>query len=157
MIEKALYEHMVGYFAFDQHLATWDGTAAVVNQEVPSDTDPLWGSGSQYGRIVFMVDSTIDPARKVSSNLSVDVLCDKGKQEPEELEPIVRELVDGYFFTQNGDTMMAQWKSSNYFTEANEKVIGVTITFRLLAFPQSETIPPDPVGLLNSWSAESLA
>ena len=131
MIEEVLYEHLVENLRSNQYFATWNNTPAVFNQEVPSDTDPLWGSGSQYGRLVFMVDLSIDPARKISSNLTVDVMCEKGKQEPEVLEPIVRDLIDGYFFTQGGDTMMAQWKTSNYFTEPNEKVIGVTISFNL--------------------------
>lgn len=157
MIEEVLYEHLVENLRSTQYFATWNGTVAVFNQEAPADTDPSWGSGSQYGRIVFMVDSSIDPARKISSNLVVDVMCEKGKQEPEVLEHVVRDLIDGYFFTQDGDTMMAQWKTSNYFTEPNEKVIGVTISFNLLAFPQSETDEPDPVNLLNQWSSEILA
>ena len=113
MIEETLYEHIVADSALSQYLATWNGKAAVFNQEVPPDTDPLWGQGSQYGRVVFMVDLAVDPARKISSNLVVDVMCEKGKQEPEDLEPIVRNLIDGYFFTQGGETMMAQWKTSN--------------------------------------------
>lgn len=155
MIESALRTHLIEQESLRGYLATWNGELAVFNQEAPPDTDPKWSG--QYGRIIFMVDATEDPERKLGATLSVDVMCEKGVQDPNVMEPIVRDLIDGYFFTQDSYTMMAKWQKSNYFVEANEKIFGVTIVFRLLAFPCTETVDPDPVLLLNEWSEGELS
>ena len=52
--------------------------------------------------------------------------------------------------------MYAQWNASNYLTEPTNKVIGVTLTVGLLAFPNQTTIEPDPILLLNEWSCGAL-
>ncbi len=50
--------------------------------------------------------------------------------------------------------MSAQWVNSRYFTEANEKVSGVTIMFTLLAFPFLTAARTDVTGRINDWTAE---
>lgn len=155
MIESALRNHLIEQTILTPYLASWNSELAIFNQEAPPDTDQNWNR--QYGRIVYMVDATGDPERVLGATLSVDFMCEKGVHDPTEVEPIIRSLIDGYFFTQDGYTMMAQWQTSNYFVEQNEKIFGVTLKFRLLAFPQSETGDPDPVLLLNSWSEDGLA
>lgn len=156
MIESLLYQHLQQNREHLSGLATYRGNIAVFNQEAPDDMDDGW-EGTQYGRIVFAVDLSDDPERQVSGTLSADVYCENGKQFPEDFEPIVRSLIDGYFFTTEEETISAQWRASNYFTEAGSKVIGVTITFDLLAFPVQLTIPMDPIPLLNRFSADDLS
>lgn len=156
MIEAALRTHLIEQETLVPYMGTWQGQMAIFNQEAPPDTDPGWNL--QYGRIVFMVDMTGDPERQVGATLAVDVMCEKECQDPNEMEPIVRNLIDGYFFVQDGNTVGAKWRKSNYFAfEANEKVIGVTLLFDLLAFPKMITAPPDPVARLNGWSGRDLA
>ena len=157
MIEAALYKHLQSHIdILGPHLAKYAGTMAIFNQEAPDDTDPGWESESQYGRIVYALDLTEDPARKYSGTLAVDVSCEDGQQVPEELEPLVRLLIDGFFFGAEGITIAAQWSASNYFTEPTEKVVGVTLTFGLLAFTPQTTIDPDPIALLNTWTRKEL-
>ena len=179
MIETVLYEHLqknTGKLA--KYLAEYNGKMAVFNQVAPPDTDRGWNnpnpewdrenywydededeeeieeSKSQYGRIVFAVELSEDTERKYSGTLAVDVLCEDGVQLPEEMEPIVRKLIDGYFFSTEEITMAAQWSASNYFTDPTEKVVGVTLTFGLLAFPHQSTVRPDPIALINKWTNE---
>ena len=156
MIEAALYNHLQKNLKENPYLASYDGKKAIFNQEVPDDTKPGWGGESQYGRIVFVLDWSDDPERKYSGTLAVDVQCEKDLYEPEILEPIIRELIDGYFFSTTEITIAAQWSTSNYFTDPTEKIVGVTLTFGLLAFPKQTTIEPDPIALLNKWSSEQL-
>lgn len=174
MIEKALYEHLQSQTdLLEKHLATYCGKMAIFNQEAPDDHDPGWGSfgeeeyeyedddevsepESQYGRIVFALDLSDDPQRKYSGTLAVDVMCEDGAQIPEELEPIVRQLIDGYFFSEEDLTISAQWSASNYFTQPTEKVVGVTLTFGLLAFTKQTTNDPDPIALINAWTKDEL-
>lgn len=152
MIEAVLYKHLHEKGTeLSSYLARWNDKMAIFNQEAPKDTDKGWGEGSQYGRIIFAIDTNDDPERKVSGKLLVDISCEKSQTPPEYLEPIVKELIDGYFFTTPAITMAAQWSGSNYFTEASEKVVGVTLTFDLLAFPAQETTDPDPVKTVNQW------
>ena len=157
MIESLLYQHLQQNREYLSGLAVYRGNIAVFNQESPDDMDDGW-EGTQYGRIVYAVDLSDDPERQISGTLSADVYCENGKQFPEDFEPIVRSLIDGYFFTTDEETIAAQWIASNYFTEAGSKVVGVTITFDLLAFPNQETgVEMDPIPLLNQWTSDILS
>ena len=98
MIEQALYEHLKARPELSERLATYNKVPAVFNQEAPADTDPLWGKGPQYSRIVFAEDIQGDPERTMGGTLVVDIMCKDGDF-PEDLEPLVRELIDGYFFS----------------------------------------------------------
>lgn len=153
MIEQALYEHLQAQEALQPYLATYDTKMAIFNQEAPADTDSLWNDGPQYGRVVFAVDLQGDPERTMGGMLSVDILCEEGKQFPEEIEPILRPLIHGYFFCREKFVAAAQWKNTSYFTEPTNKVTGCTVTFDLLAFPIITTSQPDVVARLNEWTA----
>ena len=159
MIETSLYNHLM-----DQEqilgplLATYDRKPAIFNQEAPDDQDELWETSTQYGRIVFFVEMSKDPERKASGTLLIDIMCQKGSPSPppEEIEPIIREMIDGYFFpTENQGAMAVQWKNSQAFSEPKKQIAGVTMMFSILAFPiQSSFTDPEPIGLLNSWTKE---
>ena len=153
MIEQVLYEHLQRNGEKIPAMATYNGRPAIFNQEAPSDADELWGEGPQYGRIVFAVDLQGDPERDVSASLLVDIMCKENEQYPEDIEPIVRELIDGYFFFNGKVTMAAQWRASSPFTEPTDHVSGCTVTFDLLAFPILTTGTPDVIARINEWTA----
>lgn len=153
MIEQALYQHLQAQEALRPYLATYDSKMAIFNQEAPADKDSLWGDGPQYGRIVFAVDLQGDPERTMGGILTVDILCKEDEQFPEEIEPILRPLIHGYFFCRDKFVAAAQWRNSSYFTEPTQKVTGCTATFDLLAFPIITTSTPDVVARLNEWTA----
>lgn len=153
MIEEALYQHLQAQEALRPYLATYASKLAIFNQEAPSDTDPEWADGPQYGRIVYSVDLQGDPERTMGGMLVVDILCKEDEQFPEEIEPILRPLIHGYFFSREKFVAAAQWKNTSYFTEPTAKVTGCTVTFDLLAFPIITTSKPDVVARLNEWTA----
>ena len=154
MIEQALYQHLQAQEALRPYLATYDSKMAIFNQEAPADKDSLWGDGPQYGRLVFAVDLQGDPERTMGGILTVDILCKEDEQFPEEIEPILRPLIHGYFFCRDKFVAAAQWRNSSYFTEPTQKVTGCTATFDLLAFPIITTSKPDVVARLNEWTAQ---
>lgn len=155
MFEQILYNHLQSCTTeLSQHLARYNNSMAIFNQEAPDDQNELWGNDGQYGRIVFNVIMKDDPERNVSGVLYVDVICQNGQQIPETLEPIVKGLIDGYFFTDTTETIAAQWSASNYFTDTTKKADGVTLTFGLLAFPTQTTNEPDPIAVINSYTKE---
>lgn len=153
MIEQALYEHLVNQTALTDLLGCYAEKPAVFNQEAPADNDEKWEAGQQYGRIVFAVDIQGDPERAVGGTLAVDISCKEGEQFPEEIEPVARQLIHGYFFSSGNHVVAAQWKNSSYFTEPTEQVIGCTIAFELLAFPIITTADPDIIARINEWTA----
>lgn len=155
MIEQALYEHLKAQEELTQYLTTYADGPAIFNQEAPADQDALWKDGPQYGRIVFAVDIQGDPERTMGGNLAVDIQCKENEQFPEVIEPILRDLIHGWFFsTETGTfTVEAQWKASTYFTEPTDHVTGCTLTFDLLAFPIMTTGSPDVIERINEWSA----
>lgn len=154
MIEQALYKHLLEQASLAPFLAEYNGSLAIFNQEAPADADELWGTGPQYGRVVFAVDLQGDPERTMGGSLAVDIMCKENEQFPEEIEPIIRDLIHGYFFSSGTFTVAAQWKNSSYFTEPTDHVTGCTVAFELLAFPVMTTIDPDVVARLNEWSAQ---
>lgn len=153
MIEQALYEHLRSQASLSSYLATYAGEPAIFNQEAPSDRDELWGEGPQYCRIVFSVDIQGDPERTMGGILSVDIMCKDGEAPPEEIEPIIRAAIHGYFFSNKTFTVAAQWRDSAYFTQPTDKVAGCTVTFDLLGFPIMTTSDPDVIRRINEWSA----
>ena len=152
MIEQALYEHLKSQDVLRPFMALYNGEMAVFNQEAPADTDPFWNDGPQYGRLVFAVDLQGDPERIMGGQLSVDILCKEDEQVPEDIEPILRSLIHGYFFSSGTFTVAAQWKNSNYFTQPTDEVTGCTMTFDLLAFPLMRTSTPDIISRINAWT-----
>ena len=155
MIETALCEHLRQQEALRPFLSTYSDSLAIFNQEAPADTDPLWNEGPQYGRIVFAVDLQGDPARTMGGTLSVDIMCAEDGTPPEEIEPIIRSLIHGYFFSNGTFTVAAQWKNSSYFTQPADRVNGCTLTFDLLGFPILTTTNPDVIARINKWTSET--
>lgn len=153
MIEKALYEHLKSQTELTDFLGLYADAPAVFNQEAPADNDPQWGAGPQYSRIVFAVDIQGDPERAMGGTLAVDILCNGDEQFPEEIEPIVRKLIHGWFFSGEAITVAAQWKNSSYFTQQTDEVTGCTLAFELLAFPVITTESPDIIARINEWTS----
>lgn len=154
MIEQALYEHLKSQMSLSPFLATYNGSPAVFNQEAPADRDGGWGQGPQYGRVVFSVNMEGDPERCMGGVLAVDSLCKEGEQVPEQMEPVIRDLIHGWFFSKGTFTVAAQWKNSDYFTEIKDHVIGCTSSFNLLGFPVLTTSEPDVVRRINTWTSQ---
>lgn len=155
MIEQALFEHLKAQDALKPYLATYNDAMAIFNQEAPGDTDALWNKGPQYGRIVFAVDLQGDPERSMGGTLAVDIMCADDDYPPEEVEPIIRSLIHGYFFSSGTFAVAAQWKNSTYFTQPTDSVIGCTLTFDLLGFPVLTTSDPDIIARFNKWTSDT--
>lgn len=157
MIEQALWNHLRAQEELLPFLATYADGPAVFMQEAPADNDKKWAPGPQYGRIVFTVDIKGDPARTAGGTLMVDILCQKGQDTPgypEDIEPIIRKLIHGWFFSSGTFAVAAQWDSSDPFTEPKNKVTGCTVSFALLAFPVLTTSGLDVVARLNEWTSQ---
>lgn len=155
MIEQALCEHLKAQTELTPYITTYDGSLAVFNQEAPSDEDDLWEAGPQYGRIVFAVDLQGDHERSMGGTLAVDIMCEENSHAPEEIEPIIRNLIHGYFFSNGTFTVAAQWKNSSYFTQPTDRVLGCTLTFDLLGFPILTTSEPDVIDRINQWTSKT--
>lgn len=157
MIEQALYEHLQAQAVLCPYLTKYENHMAIFNQEAPSDADELWRQGPQYGRIVFAVDIQGDSERAMGGTLAVDIMCKDGEQYPEEIEPIIRKLIHGYFFSNGTFTVSAQWKNSSCFTQPTDQVKGCTVVFDLLAFPVLTTSDPDVIDRINRWTSTTFA
>lgn len=152
MIEQVLYEHLKAHQELAGYLTKYNGEPAVFNQKAAADNDELWDRGTQYGRVVFAVDLQGDPERIMGGTLAVDIMCKEENQDPDEIEPVLRSAIHGYFFTNGTFVAAAQWKNSAFFTEETDQIAGYTVTFDLLAFPVITTTEPDVVRRLNEWT-----
>lgn len=157
MIEESLGNHLRAQPVLADFLTTYDDHPAIFSQEAPPSDDTSWAIGSQYGRIVFAVDLQGDPERTIGGTLVVDILCYKGegtKGYPEDIEPLLRPLIHGWFFSSEKLTVAAQWKASDYFTQPKDQIVGCTLSFELLAFPVLTTSGVDVVSRLNEWTSQ---
>lgn len=153
MMEQVITEYLRGSPELNAQLAKYGDAAAVFCQKAPDDGDPGWAGGRQFPRAVFLLDMAGDPQREREGTLAVDLFC-LPPDVPEELEPLVREWVDGRFFLSGARLLSAAWRASNYFTEAAEKADGVTVSFDLVEYPVQALSDPDPVRLLGEYVRE---
>ena len=91
--------------------------------------------------------------------LAVDIICTEAGQPPEEIEPYVREALEGVFFTPKGETTFSpKWRNTQVFREqsAIDKSfnIGMTLNFDIYEFPLIETSDPDPIAAINFYAEE---
>lgn len=154
MIEEPLYNYLCASERLTSLLTTFQGIPAIFQQIAPKDTDGDWG-GMQFARIVYDIDKTGDDERKISGTLFMDVMCSDQSTPPEDIEKVLKELVDGHFFVVDGMTYAVRWESTDSFkSEENNKVYGCTLSFSLLAFPVQLSSDPDTVALMNNWTAQ---
>lgn len=152
-MEDIIYKYLSEKFnTEDSPLATYLNAPAVFNTEAPADVDENWGN-AQYPRIIFDLSQQADNERKISGQLFIDVMCENETEsiQPEELESMVKEYVDGCFFSKPDLTISAKWNRSDAFAEKDSKLSGITVTFDVLAYPIQETESPDPVLAVNLW------
>lgn len=165
MIEQALLTHLSSQTELTELLTTYADEPAIFSQEAPADTDPGWPPGPQYARVVFAVDIQGDTERTLGGVLAVDIMCKGGAVDeeeeveaqifPEDIEPIIRRIIHGYFFSAGTFTVAAQFKNSNFFTQPKDRVIGCTVSFDLLAFPVLSTTGLNAIGRLNEWTSQT--
>ena len=152
MIDVVLGEYLSKQKQLTSLLTTYGGESAIFQQICPSDTDELWDA-QQFPRILYDIDKSGDDERKISGKLYIDIVCSENSNPPEDIEKVLREIIDGYFFVVEGMTYAAKWeRSDNFKVERNNKVFGLTMSFSLLAFPKQNITDPDTVALMNSWS-----
>lgn len=128
---------------------------AIYYSKAPADVDLQEGN---YPQIVFGVDKFTDAIHGVAGLLTVDIICSQDTTEPETIERLVRESLEGVFFAPPDDEIfLLKWSKSEVFNEpASERIpmiIGATLTFEMYAFPNQITSTPDPILALQEWTA----
>ena len=151
-MEEIIYTYLCEILS--DYTTKYADNPAVFNQLAPSDTDENWNEDTQYPRAIFELNMQADPARKVAGQLYVDLMCENSSNsvQPEELEAIVNIQVGDCFFSTDNLTISTRWNRSDPFKQGDDdKVIGITLTFDILAYPVQTTTEPDPIDCVNSW------
>ena len=149
-LEELIYSRISGAKYGSTGLASFNGAPAIFFGPCPEDTDRGWGRGRQYPRISYSLDLRGDPERQTAGTLYVDVWCTEDGPAPEDVEPVLRAVLCGVIMAPEHDNPCSfSWQASQTFQSAREtktdKVIGVTVTFDMIAFPEQITSDPDPV------------
>lgn len=157
MVEVKIYEYLIST-NIAEHLTQYMGAPAIFLQEAPADTDSGWKKGNQYGRLVFGIDYTDSPDRAKSANMWVDIYQTKKGVAPEELAPVVMDLLDNRFFSDGVETIALSWQNTGSFqeTKSDTQINGVTINFSVQYFPLQLTTTPDPIVAMNQWTKDNL-
>lgn len=159
-MEKIIRKYLLDIFLENSSLlATYMGEPAVFNTKVPDDVneeyeeeESYWKDDIQYPRCVFELSMQADTERSVSGRLLIDVMAENNEfQQHEPLASILKDAVDGCFFSNTDLTISAQWDRSDVFAEDDDKVVGITLSFDILAYPNQQTQSPDPIVAMNTW------
>lgn len=139
-------------------LTTYDAEPAIFYQTAPDDTEPAWNT-EQYPRIVFLTDLHALAERNAAGQLEVDILCTEAGVPPEKLAHLVRDTLSGVFFApQRGNIFSLTWRNFQTFhlekTAQTPLVVGITVVFDIIEFPNLETSDPDPVAAINRYACE---
>lgn len=164
--EALIRRRLVGDAALSAALARHANLPAVFYASPPDDTDGGWNGGAQYPRVEFSVDWRNEPECDTGGTVSVDVVCAAtSAASPEQVAKSVKAALSGVFFAPTGAHVFAlAWESAQAYqmgalVRQEPLIYGLTLAFRLTAFPERETIDPDPVMGLNRyvrrWSADA--
>lgn len=163
-LEALIRQRLMANQQVKEKLTTYGEEPAIFLQEAPDDKAEAWGE-AQFPRMVFLMDTFADAERGVMGGLSVDIICSETGYAPEDIEPHVREALEGVFFTpDNGRTFSPKWRETGSFKHRVEEteilVLGISVNFDVYEFPLLETSDPDPVAAINEYAVawdESLA
>ncbi|MDR3148631.1 MAG: hypothetical protein LBT88_01245 [Oscillospiraceae bacterium] len=141
-------------------LTSYGGEPAFFYQKSPPDTDRAWHKPC-YPRADYNIDMRYDPERKTAGTLTVNVWCSSDSLSmPEDIEKRLTEIIDGTFYTSDGDSVCAVWSRSDAFdfeknltgNRSMPEGVGATIEFDLLSFPCQLTTDPDPIQGAHIWT-----
>lgn len=152
MLEQVICEHLQSSEALAHMLASYDGKPAVFNYKEPAADDQKWQGEARYGRIVISLQIRDDPSRMRSGSLAVDILSKSDTQLYKDMEPIVRDNLDGYFFVSNNRIISLKWLCRTQGKESLAAVCeGVTMRFQVYSYPVKALSAANPALLLCSW------
>lgn len=158
-LEELIYSRISGAEYGTNKLAIFDGEPAIFFGPCPEDSDRGWGDRRQYPRISYGLDLRGDPERQTAGTLFVDVWCTEDGPAPEDIEPTLRRVLCGVIMAPTDENPCSfSWQASQTFQSNREtktdKVIGVTVTFDMIAFPEQITSDPDPVLAMMKYIRE---
>lgn len=157
MLEQAICDHLQKCEGLRPYLATYDGHMAVFIRKPPGINDSKWGEGSKYGRIVLSLNLRDDPERKSVSTLNVDIICEKEQQSIEDIESVIKENTNGWFFATDNLTISADWLLTKPLAVSDDtSLAGIRLKFAVGQYAKSTNVEDNPVTLFNRWTKEKL-
>lgn len=156
-LEDLIYKRISERTAITEKLARFGDVPAVFYQSAPGDQADGWKSKKQYPRLDFTVDMQANPERQSSGLMTLNIWCNEAGAPPEEIEPEVRGALCDIFMQPAGQPPYClAWARSDGFEMSSNvtkgtHVTGITVLFDVLAFPNQETIDPDPVLAMNHF------
>lgn len=159
-LEDLIYNRLIQRTELTEKLARFEDVPAIFYQSAPGDQAGGWNSKRQYPRLDFIVDLQANTERQTSGLMTLNIWCDEAGMQPEEIEPEVQNaLRDIFMQPEEQPPYCLRWARSDNFelknsTTKGSHVIGITVLFDVLAFPNQETTDPDPVMAMNQFVRE---
>lgn len=149
--QELVYNAICSEEALTDTLATFREKPAVFYIAAPSDKATGW-SKTQYPRIDYTMDNQANPERGTDGNLIINLWCDDSGPFPEDIEPIIKEILDGLLIQPDDSAAQAfKWQGTAGFDAGDlaAGVTGATLVFDVYGLPRYETTEPDPI--LGIW------
>ena len=138
--DELIYKKLTTTSTLVTALAKYNTKPAVFADFAATDVDKKWAT-AKYPHIVYSVNTKDDPARRISGEITIDVICDeKTAVGPEIIDGYVRTALNNTFFeTDDAGTISVRWQKTTPFAQ-NDEIIGTTIMFDVYAYPK-QTLP----------------
>lgn len=163
MIENLIYKAIMADSLITDKLSLYNNEPAIFYQQSPNDKDEKWNN-KMFPRITYNIDWQSNPERKTSGYMALDIEClNNSVYMPEDIAQPIVDCLSNLFITDDKCTYATIWIRTDAFEDAgmyggknsNEpKVIGITMTFEIVAFPKQLTFSPDPVLSMNNFIKE---
>lgn len=134
--------------------ATYKGQPAIwMKDQAPFDTSEFWTQGEQYPRADLTITTQFFPERQVQGQFAVNVWA-----KTVQIEAMVKrviEVLDGSILFSDEGRDSLQWAGTPD-GDIEDDLAHFMIMFTLVRMTSGETFGPDPVAVLNRWTAENI-
>lgn len=157
MVENLIYKSLIDIPYIKKHGAVYNNNPAVFFQQFPHDKDGLWKNNMMFPRISYSADWSYNAERKADGNLTIEVYClNESTVSPEDIAIQISGRLGDLFLTNDTGTYCLLWNRTDSFEVTGKEplVIGVTISFDIIAFPKQSEITPSPIWAVNHFIKE---
>lgn len=153
-LKQLIYKRLKSRSDLTGKLATYAGSAAIFDTEAPEDQQDGWDE-KQYPRCDYIIDMQANEERSSVGTLAVTVYTERTSMIILALTAAIKDAFrDILLLPDDGGPYSFAWANTNGFTIPGQNIIGQTITFDIVEYPDQQTTDPDPQIALAKYLKE---
>ena len=120
---------------------------AVFEAEAPPDTDPVWGKGTQYPRIIFAEDMQANEERSSAGTLTVTVYVEKTHlPDVTVITAATKQALRDVILNPEGEDgpFAFAWARTDAYALPGTEIVAQISQYDIVEYPDQTTTDPDP-------------